>query len=162
MSRGSMILALAVALAAASPAHANREETLLRGSYRLVKRVGSSGTEVRPPDALGFLTFTETHHTVIMKWTSADGTPVSIALIARYTLSGGKYCETVDLGVQTNLGGEAVSYDPPQNAPRCTDAISDAAGLSFDIPGEELRLRVTRDGIVATTPSWTDTWQKTK
>ena len=156
------ITAAALAAAFMTDVRAGREENLLHGSYRLVKRVGASGAEVKPPDALGFLTFTETHRTVIMKWKAEDGTPVSIALIARYTLHGGKYCETVDYGVQSQLGQEGVSYDPPQDAPQCTPAVTDASGLAFDIPSEKLRLRVTRDGIIVTTPRWTDTWEKTK
>ena len=42
-----------------------------------------------PPDVVGFMTFTRTHRTVILKWNASDGTPVSIAFIAAYTLSGG-------------------------------------------------------------------------
>ena len=156
------ITAATLAAAFTTAPRAGREEKLLHGSYRLAKRVGASGTEVKPPDALGFLTFTETHRTVIMKWKAPDGTPVSVALIARYTLEGGKYCETVDYGVQSNLGQEGVSYDPPQDAPQCTPAVTDASGLAFDIPSEKLRVRVTRDGIIATTPRWTDTWEKTR
>ena len=163
MNRRLLLATIAAALAAfLLPVRAGREEKLVHGSYRLVRRVGTSGAEVKPPDALGFLTFTETHRTVIMKWKAPDGTPVSVALIARYTLDGGKYCETVEYGVQSNLGQEGVSYDPPQDAPQCAPAITDASGLAFDIPSEKLRLRVTRDGIVATTPRWTDTWEKTK
>jgi hypothetical protein len=108
------------------------------------------------------MTFTKTRRTVIMKWASSDGMPVSIAFIAAYTLSGEKYCESVVYGVQSNLGAPGVSYDTPSETKTCTAAISDASGLSFDVPNERLRLRVGREGIIATTPRWTDHWEKVK
>jgi hypothetical protein len=108
------------------------------------------------------MTFTKTRRTVIMKWNAPDGTPVSIAFIGAYTLSGGKYCESVVYGVQSNLGAPGVSYDAPSETKVCTAALSDAAGMAFEVPAEKLRLSVTRDGIVATTPRWTDQWKKVK
>jgi len=95
-----------------------------------------------------------------MKWKGRDPEPASIALIASYTLSGGKYCESVAYGVNGNLGSPGVTYDTPSAAPSCSAVISDASGLAFDIPGDKLRLRVTRDGIIATTPRWTDHWER--
>jgi len=65
-------------------------------------------------------------------------------------------------GVQSNLGAPGVSYDAPTETKVCTTAISDASGLAFDVPGEKLRLHVSRDGLVATTPRWTDQWEKVK
>jgi hypothetical protein len=137
-------------------------EKALVGSYALAKRVAKDGTTLTGPDVIGFMTFTKTRRTVIMKWASADGTPVSISFIAEYTLSGEKYCESVEYGVQSNLGEPGVSYDKPSETKTCTTAISDASGLSFDVPNEKLRLRVVRDEILATTPRWTDHWQKVK
>ena len=108
------------------------------------------------------MTFTKTRRTVIMRWKDAEGQPVSIAYIAGYTLSGGKYCENVIYGVQSNLGGPGVSYDPPTDTPACNAATSDAVGIAFDVPNERLRLQFTRDGFIATTPRWTDHWEKVK
>jgi hypothetical protein len=65
-------------------------------------------------------------------------------------------------GVQSNLGAPGVSYDTPSETKVCTAAISDASGLAFDVPGEKLRLRVSRDAIFATTPRWSDHWEKVK
>lgn len=152
----------AVALGfATAPAWAGDEKALV-GSYALVKRVAKDGKELKGPDVVGFSTYTKTRRTVLMKWPDAEGQPVSISFIASYTLSGGKYCETVVYGVQSNLGGPGVSYDKPSDAPTCTAAISDASGLAFDIPNEKLRLRVTRDGFTATTPRYTDHWEKVR
>jgi hypothetical protein len=148
-------------VAAATSAAAGDERALV-GSYTLAKRVTADGKSLGAPEVVGFMTFTKTRRTVIMKWNAADGTPVSIASIAPYTLSGGKYCESVAYGVQSNLGAPGVSYDTPSETKACTTAISDATGLSFDVPAEKLRLSVTRDGILATTPRWTDHWEKVK
>jgi hypothetical protein len=148
--------------AAAAPNVAAGDEKAVVGSYALAKRTTADGRPLGPPEVVGFMTFTKTRRTVIMKWNAPDGTPVSIAFIGAYTLSGGKYCESVVYGVQSNLGAPGVSYDTPSEAKVCTAAISDAAGIAFEVPSEKLRLSVTRDRIVATTPRWTDQWEKVK
>jgi hypothetical protein len=150
-----------LALASALAVSAGDEKALI-GSYALAKRVAPDGKTLTGPEVMGFMTFTKTHRTVIMKWNGSSPTPTSIALIATYTLSGGKYCESVSYGVEGNLRAPGVAYDTPSDTPVCTAAISDASGLAFDVPGDNLRLRVTRDGIIATTPRWTDHWAKVK
>ena len=156
-------LIASMALAALAPPQAwAGDDKLVVGSYSLVRRAGKDGKELKGPDVLGFMTFTKTRRTVIMRWKDAEGQPVSIAYIAGYSLSGGKYCENVIYGVQSNLGGPGVSYDPPTDTPACNVAISDAAGIAFDVPNERLRLQITRDGLIATTPRWTDHWEKVK
>ena len=138
------------------------DEKALIGSYMLTQRVTLDGKPLEGPEVVGFMTFTKTYRTVIMKWNGPGAEPVSIAFIAAYTLSGGKYCESVVYGVQSNLGAPGVSYDTPSDTKACTAAISDASGLAFDVPGEKLRLRVSRDAIDATTPRWNDHWEKVK
>jgi hypothetical protein len=160
--RTSVAAALAMLALAAAPGTRAGDEKELIGSYALTKRVTNDGKELKGPQVVGFTTFTKTHRTVIMKWHDSEGQPVSIAFIANYTLGGGKYCEYTTYGVQNNLGAPGVSYDAPSETPACTAAISDASGLAFDVPGEKLRLRVTREGILATTPRWTDHWEKVK
>ena len=161
LRRVALLASLAAFIVSAPTVSAGDEKALI-GSYAHVRRVTTDGKSLTGPDVVGFMTFTKTRRTVIMKWNAADGTPVSIAFIAAYTLSGGKYCESVVYGVQSNLGAPGVSYDTPSETKACSIAISDASGLAFDVPGENLRLRVTRDGIVATTPRWTDHWEKVK
>jgi hypothetical protein len=160
--RASVFASIAALALAAAPAARASDEKELMGSYALTKRVTNDGKELKAPDVVGFATFTKTHRTVIMKWKDAEGQPVSIAFIASYTLGGGKYCENTTYGVQSNLGAPGVSYDTPSETPACTVALSDASGLAFDIPGEKLRLRVTREGFVGTTPRWSDHWEKVK
>lgn len=158
----ALLVALACfVLAASPPATAGREKALV-GSYKLAKRVMKDGTTVTGPEVLGFITFTKTHRTVIMKWNGSSENPTSIALIATYTLSGEKYCETEIYGVEGNLRAPGVAYDTLPTEPTCTAAISDASGLSFDVPNEKLRFRVGRDGIISTTPRWTDYWERVK
>ena len=145
-----------------APAVSAGEEKALIGSYALVQRVTVDGKRLAGPEVVGFMTFTKTRRTVIMKWNGPAAEPVSIAFIAAYKLSGEKYCESVEYGVQSSLGTPGVSYDTPSETKACSAAISDASGLAFDVPGERLRLRVTRDGILATTPRWTDHWTKVR
>jgi hypothetical protein len=158
-----MLWAMMAGLAFAAPRQAAAgDEKALVGSYSLAKRVTTDGKTLTGPDIVGFMTFTKTRRTVIMRWSGPDAKPASIALIASYTLSGGRYCESVLYGANADLGAPGVTYDAPSPAPECTAAFSDASGLAFDVPGESLRLRVARDGIVATTPRWTDHWEKVK
>jgi hypothetical protein len=157
-----LMTALAIALLFATHAGAGAQKKLV-GTYRLVERVSKDGaTRKRPPEVLGTLTFSKTQRSLIMKWENADGSPVSIAVIASYTMDGGKYCETAEYGVQSNLGAPGVAYDTPATLPSCTAAISDATGLSFEIPVEKLRFHVTRDGLRVITARWTDHWEKVK
>ena len=160
--RLTLLMTLLGVILAGSPLVSAAGPKALVGSFALAKRVAKDGTTVTGPDVIGFLTFTKTRRTVIMKWKAADGSPVSIAFIGDYTLAGEKYCENVVYGVQSNLGAPGVSYDTPSATKACTTAISDASGLSFDVPGENLRLRIVREGIIATTPRWTDTWERLK
>ena len=147
---------------AATPLATAGDEKALVGSYVLAKRVTADGTELRGSDLVGFMTFTKTYRAVIMNWKAPDAQPVSISFIARYSLSGGKYCESVVYGANGNAGAPGVTYDTPSRAPACTAALADASGLAFDVPGEDLRLRVVRDRIIATAARWTDHWEKVK
>lgn len=164
MNRSILSASILFAVLSVSSVHAAWDGKKLVGTYRLVERVpvAAGGAHKTPPEVLGSMTFSKTRRTVIMKWTDAEGQPVSIAQITSYTLSGGKFCESVEYGVQSNLGGPGVSYDAPSTSPACSAAISDATGFAFDVPGEKLRIQITRDGLIATTPRWTDHWVRVK
>ena len=138
------------------------DKKALLGSYRLTKRVLTDGKELKGPEVIGFMTFAKGYRTVILSWNGADGKRVSISFFASYTLSGGKYCESETFGSNADLGTPGVTYDTPSPSPVCAAAMSDASGLAFDVPGEKMRLRVVRDGIIATAPGWTDHWEKVK
>ena len=156
------IAAAAVLCLAIVPAAASDTKKII-GTYRLAERVMTDGgAKLHPPDVLGSMTFTKTTRTVILKWSNADGTPVSVAVIAHFTLEGRKYCETYEYGMQSNLGAPGVAYDTPTTTPQCSAFISDATGTSFEIPGEHLRLQITRAGILLTTKRYTDHWEKVK
>jgi hypothetical protein len=160
LRRATLLAAFAGLGVASTPTVSAGGEKALIGSYTLTKRVAQDGKTVTGPEVVGFMTFTKTHRTVIMKWNGPDGAPVSISFIASYTLSGGKYCESAAYGVQSNLGAPGVSYDTPSETKTCATATSDGSGIAFDVPNEKLRLRVTPDGILATTPRWTDHWAR--
>jgi len=157
----SRLACLVIAFAVGTAVFAGDEKALV-GSYRLTSRAGTSGQKLAPPEVIGFMTFTKTHRTVIMKWQGAAGEPVSIAFIGTYTLAGGKYCESAVYGVNSNLGAPGVTYDEPSKEPACTAVTSEGSTISFDVPNEKLHLRITGDGLTATTPRWTDTWTKVK
>ena len=158
----AFVAAVAAVCLAIAPASAVDAKKLV-GTYRLAERVMTDGgAKLHPPEVLGSMTFTKTTRTVILRWSNPDGAPVSVAVIARFTLEGERYCEVEEYGMQSNLGAPGVEYDTPGTSPQCSAAISDATGLSFEIPGEHLRLQVTREGIRLTTKRYTDHWEKVK
>ena len=153
-----MTVALALAFA---PRAAAGDEKILEGSYRLMKRVLPGGKEVRYPDIVGFMTCTKTERNFNVMWKDAKGAPVSLSLIAAYTLSGGKYCEKPVYWMQNNMGMPGISYEWPKEKNQCAAVVSDDSGTSFDMPGEPERMRFTREGFVATAKDmWTDTWKR--
>ena len=163
LARGAMLAStIGLLLGATVPETVAGGGKALVGSYTLAKRLTKDGKTLTGSELVGFMTFTKTRRTVIMRWPGPEATPVSIAFIAAYTLSGQKYCESITYGVQSTLGAPGVSYDTPSETKTCTTAFSDASGLSFDVPNEPLRFRVGRDGIIATAPGWTDYWERVK
>ncbi len=162
LRRTALLAALVFFVCAASPPASAASGKGLVGSYKLVKRVTTEGKTLEGPEVLGFMTFTKSHRTLILKWNGGSENPASVALIATYTLANERYCETAIYGVEGNLRAPGVAYDTPSAGPACTAALSDASGLSFDVPNEKVRFRVGRDGIISTTPRWTDHWERVK
>jgi hypothetical protein len=154
--------ALAVALTMPLvPRVAAGDEKILEGSYRLIKRVLPNGKELKYPDIVGSTTYTKTERNFNVMWKDGKGAPVSLSLIATYTLSGGTYCEKPLYWMQNNMGMPGLSYEWPKEKNRCAEVESDAASTSFDVPGEPERMRFTREGFVATAKDmWTDTWKR--
>jgi hypothetical protein len=154
--------ALAAALAMpVAPRVAAGDETILEGSYRLIKRVLPSGKEVKYPDIVGFMTYTATERNFNIMWKDPKGAPASLSLIATYTLSGGKYCEKPVYWMQNNMGVPGIFYEWPKEKKACAEVATDDASTSFDVPGEPERMRFTREGFVATAKDmWTDTWKR--
>jgi len=157
-----VILALAAALVVTSaPCAVEGDASVLQGSYRLVKRVLPSGKKLKYPDIVGFMTCTKTERSFTIMWKDPKGAPVSLSLIATYTLSGGKYCEKPVYWMQNNMGMPGLSYEWPPEKKQCADVVTDADGTSFDMPGEPERMRFTPEGFVATAKDmWTDTWKR--
>jgi hypothetical protein len=158
--RGGAILALAAFLTAA-PCAAAGEANILEGSYRLVKRVLPNGKKVKHPDIVGFMTCTKTERSFTIMWKDGTGAPVSLSLIATYTLSKDKYCEKPLYWMQNNMGMPGISYESPPEKKQCADVVTNAFGTSFDMPGEPERMLFTREGFIATAKDmWTDTWKR--
>jgi hypothetical protein len=164
MRRSTKLVAFAIAaLVATAPATrvAAGDASILEGSYRLVKRVLPNGKHLKSPNVVGFMTVTKTERSLNVMWTDQKGAPVSLSLIATYTLSGGKYCEKPVYWMQNNMGMPGLSYEWPPEKKKCADVVTDATGTSFDKPGEPERMTFTRDGFVATAKDmWTDTWKR--
>jgi hypothetical protein len=116
---------------------------------------------VKYPNVVGFMTVTKTERSLNVMWKDPRGAPVSLSLIATYTLGNGKYCEKPVYWMQNNMGMPGLSYESPPEKKQCADVVVDAAGTSFDMPGEPERMLFTREGFVATAKDmWTDTWKR--
>lgn len=159
--RGTAWALLAALTVSFAPHAAAGDANALEGSYRLVKRVLPNGKQVKYPDIAGFMTYTKTERNFNIMWKDGKGAPVSLSLIATYTLSGGKYCEKPVYWMQNNMGLPGLSYDWPPEKKQCADVAVDAASTSFDVPGEPEHVRFTREGFVAHAEGmWTDTWER--
>jgi len=81
----------------------------LEGFYMLMSRDLPDGTVLKSPAIGGLLTFTEKYRNFNIFWKDAKGNPVSISLMASYTLTADKYTEN-SLYYMENNKGEGLKY----------------------------------------------------
>lgn len=160
------IAALAVVLAPVAAAAGEKEKTEnagpeIEGSYKLVKRVLPDGSEVTPPDIVGFSTWTGKYRNFNVHWQDDEGEPVSIAMIAKYTLSPTEYCETVKYWLANNLEGTGISYEAPEAKETCSKVSVDGEKIRIDLQGEPPYLVFEGDEMVATAEeAFVDHWKR--
>lgn len=144
--------------APAATAHADTPN--ITGTYELVKRVLPDGKEVLPPAIGGLYTVTHGRRNFNVFWTDKDGKPVSLSIVAQYTLTGGKYCEQAAFWLQNNLGKPGTSNEPPAAAKDCSPVTIKAGKVSFQ-PAGEPALSFDKEGLTATQAGqFVDYWKK--
>jgi len=156
---GAVIVLASVGLAGLAGA---AQAPALRGSYHLVKRTLADGTVIAPPALEGFQTWTREYRNFNVGWTDKDGKHVSISLIARYDMAGGKYCEHPVYWLANNMGAPGLSYDwPKEKATECSAVTTNGQKMTFAIKGEPVVVTIDANGMTATAAGmFTDTWER--
>jgi len=104
----------------------------LEGTYILVSRDLSDGSVLKPPAIGGLLTFTKKYRNFNIFWKDAKGNPVSISLMASYTLTADKYTENSIFYMENNKG-EGLKYElQPMTA--SSPVLSQNGGISIKFP----------------------------
>lgn len=163
MSRKSIAIVSTMALCAAvtTASLGAGEHSGLKGSYELVKRVLPDGTELTPPDVVGFGNWTGKTRNFNVSWMSPEGERVSISLIAGYTLSEAEYCEDVRYWMTNNLGSPGVSYEVPPGKSECAPVSKVGEALTFQMPGEPPVVAFEGDHLTATAEGqFVDHWKR--
>jgi hypothetical protein len=131
------------------------------GTYELVKRVLPDGKEILPPAVAGLYTMTHDRRNFNVAWTEKDGKPASLSLIAKYTLTGGKYCQKVTFWLQNNIGKPGMSNETPAAANECSPVTVKDGTVTFQEPGGSPVLSFDKDGLTATAAGqFVDHWKK--
>lgn len=154
------VLASPLLLLALTPAE--RNQTDIEGTYRLVSRDLSDGTTVSPPDIQGLLNYEDGYRNFNIYWTNAEGNATSISVIAEYELTEDTYTETnVYTLVNDEIEGTGVSYDLESTSGSAPVTVGEGT-LSFTLPlRDEPALVFTDDGITATREGeFVDHWEE--
>ena len=131
------------------------------GSYKLVKRTLTDGTEIGSGDQImGFMTLANGWRNFHVTWMEGE-TRVSIGMIAEYELSDEEYCETVHYWISNNAGAEGLTYEVPEGHAGCTTVTMEDGGHKFQFPGEPVVIVMSEDGFTATGEGvFVDTWER--
>ena len=161
MSRVTVLTtALVLAGTAAVAQIAAAESPSIEGSYTLVKRVLADGSEVTPPDVVGFMTFTGEYRNFNVRWGSADN-PTSVSYVCKYTLSDEEYCEEPLYWLQNNLGEPGLAYAAPAEKSECSQVSHEDGAVSFAIKGEPVVVRFEGETFTATAEGqFVDHWKR--
>ncbi|MGH7572826.1 MAG: hypothetical protein ACREMK_13435 [Gemmatimonadota bacterium] len=143
------VLASLLVLLALTPAE--RNQTDIEGTYRLVSRDLPDGTTVSPPDIQGLLNYEDGYRNFNVYWTDAEGNATSISVIAEYELTADTYTETnVFTLVNDEIEGAGVSYDLSSTSGSAPVTAGEGT-LSFTLPlRDEPAVVFTDDSLTAT------------
>lgn len=131
------------------------------GTYKLIKRTLPDGTTIAPPAVVGLMTFAGRFRNFNVSWKGPDGKPVSLSVIAEYTLDNGRFCENFVFRAANNLPNPGLSYELPTGAKNCSPVTMKDGRITFQMPAEPPIAAFAKDGIVATAAGqFVDHWKK--
>lgn len=106
-------MAVIVALSVASVnAESMKKPSGIMGTYQLIFRELPDGAKQKPPDVIGFITFTKDRRNVNVYWKDDKGKSVSISYVATYELTGKEYSEkNIYFMINDEIGGKGITYD---------------------------------------------------
>lgn len=132
----------------------------IEGSYELVRRVLPDGRELRPPDVVGFLTYTSTHRNFNVRW-GDEANPTSLSYVCKYTLTADEYREEPLHWMEHNLRRPGVSFDPPAAKSERSEVSREGGAIRFDMKGEPVVMRFSGETLTATAEGqFVDHWRK--
>lgn len=160
---GAMLLSFAGSASAAAPSvtGASTGSPVIDGTYELVKRVMSDGTEITPPaiGALYSMNHGRGNFNLFVK--NKDGKLASESTISRYTLTSGKYCEWIVFTTRNNLDTPGVSNEAPPVTNHCSPVTQKDGRIVFEPAGEGVLNSFDKDGFTATAAGqFVDHWKK--
>ncbi len=155
------VVGCALLAAVALPWAAQAAEPSIVGSYVLVKRVLAGGKAMTPPAVAGMMTFTKEYRNFNVSWTNPDGTPSSLSILAKYTLSGKEYCQTPLTWVMNNIGKPGLVTQAPKEAAGCVAIKVENGKITIPFGGEPPIAHFDRNGMTAEAKGiFTDHWTK--
>ena len=107
----------------------------IAGHYVLDHRVLPDGSEVRPPEVIGMLTYTADRRNFNVYW-KQDGKPASIGMISKYALRNTEYTEESIYYATNGIGGKGPEY--------VTDPVSGKAPVKIE--GEQISFTLPLHG----------------
>ena len=134
----------------------------IEGTYKLVSRMFTDGTTKTAPDVVGMLTYTKAHRNFNVYWKDAGGKVFSYSLVSTYTLTATQYMETVQLSIMNDqIGGKNIVYDLSGQS-KSAPVTMENGRVMFKMPFDPVTATFEGDKLVATSPDFTDTWQRVK
>jgi hypothetical protein len=133
----------------------------ITGTYKLVSSTLADGTKLTPPNAQGLLTFTGTHRNFNVVVKPEDGNVSSYSVVSTYKLDGKQYSETLLYSVMVD---QSKSPTPVYNFSSETKTVPvemmDGA-VSIEMPFDfSVKVKITESILTATSPDFTDYWEK--
>lgn len=157
-----LVLASIASLATWSgPVPAAREVPSIEGTYRLARRLLIDGTELRPPDAQGLVTWTRRYRNLNVRFRDRTGEQVWVSFAAEYRLTATEYCEKVLSWIDNDVRGPGVNVMPPPEKEQCGEVAVEGDALRIELKGELPYLVFRGDTITAPAPGlFVDYWER--
>ena len=133
----------------------------IEGTYQLTSRKLSDGTVSKPPDVMGFYTFTKTHRNFNLVQKDAAGKFASFSVVSTYTLTATEYSELRLFSIRTDqIGGKDVVYDLSEKT-QSVPVKMEGGHLQFKDPFGTRSQVFEGNKMTATTPEGNiDVWEK--
>jgi hypothetical protein len=148
-----IVLLFAISASAQAPS--------IEGTYRLISRQLPDGTILKPPDIMGFWTYTKSNRTYNSVQKDATGKFASRSLVSTYKLTATEYSETPVFSIRTDqIGGKDIVYDLTGKTQSIPVKI-EGGRIQFKLPFERPTVMFEGNKMTATVEGGlVDVWEK--